>query len=248
MFKLKNVAASACAGFVLSFLISIVSIPTHSFFISARRGIVFAAVFALFAFAVEFVNNRFLSVETLSDSKDDAGKSSPSKTGSIVNITIDDENLTEDEAAPRFDVSENKKFFHGAESVVAPPSETDENENVPAEDSVSRQDSSVSKPKEVAEQLSEPVAQEKTDAAEFKPVPLGSDNSAHAQEIDALPDIGAFSGEQDDDGGVINDSDFAQEDSLEKLPSAPTDGKASVEQDTKTIASAIRTLLKKDEM
>lgn len=243
MFNLKNVAASAGVGFVLSFLISIIS--THRFFVASFRGIIFAVVFALLAFAAEFLNKKFLSVETLSDSKDEAGKKPVSKAGSVVNITIDDENLTEDEAAPNFDVSANKNFFNGGGS-VGTASKTEE---APAVDSLPKADSSVAanEPVENAVPVADSSAPEKTEP-EIKPAAASAEKASQSQEIDALPDIGVFSGESDDDGGVINDSDFAQTESSEKLPSAPTDGKVSVEQDTKTIASAIRTLLKKDEM
>lgn len=240
MFNLKNVAASAGVGFVLSFLISIIS--THRFFVASFRGFVFAVVFALLAFAAGFLNKRFLSVETLWDSKDEAGKKPFSKAGSVVNITIDDENLTEDEAAPNFDVSANKNFFNGGGSVETASKIEEKAEGVPDADSPS-----VDEPVETSVPAADSSAPEKTEP-EIKPVAMAAEKSAQSQEIDALPDIDVFSGESDDDGDVINDSDFAQSDSSEKLPSAPTDGKASVEQDTKTIASAIRTLLKKDEM
>ena len=246
MFNLKNVAASAVVGFVLSFLISIIS--THRFFVASFRGFVFAVVFALLAFAAGFLNKRFLSVETLLDSKDEAGKKPFSKAGSVVNITIDDENLTEDEAAPNFDVSANKNFFNGGGSVGTASKIEEKAEGVPDADSLPKADSpSVDEPVENSVPAADSSAPEKTEP-EIKPVAMAAEKSAQSQEIDALPDIDVFSGESDDDGDVINDSDFAQSDSSEKLPSAPTDGKASVEQDTKTIASAIRTLLKKDEM
>ncbi|WP_296012327.1 hypothetical protein [uncultured Treponema sp.] len=247
MFNLKNVAASAGVGFVLSFLISIIS--THRFFVASFRGIIFAVVFALLAFAAEFLNKKFLSVETLSDSKDEAGKKTVSKAGSVVNITIDDENLTEDEAAPNFDVSANKNFFNGGGSVGTASKIEEKTEEAPAADSLQKADSSVAanEPVENAVPVADSSAPEKIEP-EIKPAAASAEKASQSQEIDALPDIGVFSGESDDDGGVINDSDFAQTESSEKLPSAPTDGKVSVEQDTKTIASAIRTLLKKDEM
>lgn len=246
MFNLKNVAASAGVGFVLSFLISIIS--THRFFVASFRGIIFAVVFALLAFAAEFLNKKFLSVETLSDSKDEAGKKPVSKAGSVVNITIDDENLTEDEAAPNFDVSANKNFFNGGSSVGTASKIEEKTEEAPAADSLQKADTSVAvdEPVENAVPVADSSAPEKVEP-EIKPA-ASAEKASQSQEIDALPDIGVFSGESDDDGGVINDSDFAQTESSEKLPSAPTDGKVSVEQDTKTIASAIRTLLKKDEM
>lgn len=245
MFNLKNVAASAGVGFVLSFLISIIS--THRFFVASFRGIIFAAVFALLAFAAGFLNKRFLSVETLSDSKDEAGKKPVSKAGSVVNITIDDENLTEDETAPNFDVSANKNFFNGGGTAGMALKFEEKSEDAPATDSLQKADSSADEPVENAVPVADSSAPEKAEP-EINPAAASSEKAAQSQEIDALPDIGVFSGESDDDGGVINDSDFAQTESSEKLPSAPTDGKVSVEQDTKTIAGAIRTLLKKDEM
>ena len=246
MFNLKNVAASAGVGFVLSFLISIIS--THRFFVASFRGFIFAVVFALLAFVAGFLNKRFLSVETLLDSKDEAGKKPFSKAGSVVNITIDDENLTEDEAAPNFEVSANKNFFNGGGSVGTASKIEEKAEEVPDADSLPKADStSVDEPVENSVPAADSSAPEKTEP-EIKPAAMAAEKSVQSQEIDALPDIDVFSGESDDDGDVINDSDFAQSDSSEKLPSAPTDGKASVEQDTKTIASAIRTLLKKDEM
>lgn len=245
MFNLKNVAASAGVGFVLSFLISIIS--THRFFVASFRGIIFAVVFALLAFAAGFLNKIFLSVETLSDSKDEAGKKPVSKAGSVVNITIDDENLTEDEAAPNFDVSANKNFFNGGGSVGTASKFEEKTEDAPATDSLQKAESSTDEPVENAIPVADSSAPEKAEP-ENPVAATSSEKAAQSQEIDALPDIGVFSGESDDDGDVINDSDFAQTESSEKLPSAPTDGKVSVDQDTKTIASAIRTLLKKDEV
>lgn len=245
MFNLKNVAASAGVGFVLSFLISIIS--THRFFVASFRGFIFAVVFALLAFAAGFLNKRFLSIETLSDSKDEAGKKTVSKPGSVVNITIDDENLTEDEAAPSFDVSGNKNFFNGGGSVGTASKFEEKTEEAPVADSLPKADSSTDEFVENAVPAVDSNASEKAEP-EIKPAAASAEKASQSQEIDALPDIGVFSGESDDDSGVINDSDFAQSESSEKLPSAPTDGKVSVEQDTKTIASAIRTLLKKDEM
>ena len=241
MFNLKNVAASAGAGFVLSFLISIIF--THRFFVASFRGIIFAVVFALLAFTADFLNKKFLAVETLSDSKDETGKKTVPKAGSVVNITIDDENLTEDDAAPSFDVSANKNFFNCSGSVETA---SKNEENVSAVDSLPK-DSSADEPVENTVPVVDSAAQEQPES-EVKPVAVSSEKAVQSQDIDALPDIGVFSGKSDDDDDIINDSDFAQTESSEKFPSAPTDGKVSVEQDTKTIASAIRTLLKKDEM
>ena len=118
MFKVKNIVAGAVIGFVLSFLISIVS--THKSGTSFIRGIIFALVFAVISFAIDFVNGKFLEVETsLSDSVDEGTKKTGQRTGSVVNITIDDENLTEEDKAPSFDVSSNGNSSSKRKSTAA---------------------------------------------------------------------------------------------------------------------------------
>ena len=69
------------------------------------------------------------------------------------------------------------------------------------------------------------------------------------REIDSLPDIGGIS---DDSGSasepeVIDNSEFAREGQSVSAPSPLVDSSDVVKQDTKIIASAIRTILKKDE-
>ena len=69
------------------------------------------------------------------------------------------------------------------------------------------------------------------------------------REIDSLPDIGGIS---DDSGSaaepeVIDNSEFAREGQSVSAPSPLVDSSDVVKQDRKIIASAIRTILKKDE-
>ena len=73
------------------------------------------------------------------------------------------------------------------------------------------------------------------------------------QQIDELPDFAALAGgsESERDEGLISDSEFAEadpedEDNEERVSSSPR-GDIPVDYDSETIASAIRTLLKRDE-
>ncbi|MGN0729103.1 hypothetical protein [Treponema sp.] len=244
MFNVKNVASFSGFGFVLSFLISIVF--TGRFFVASFRALIFALLFGVLALVADFLNRRFLVVETLSDTSDETGKKNAPKAGSVVNITIDDENLTEDDGAPIFDVASNRGYFYGGEKKELNSASSDSvqedssagetmkaaAENAPAEFSENTENASVAEQPDAGEKTSE----------------ISAEKAVNAQEIDSLPDIGAFSDDSEGDINVISDSEFAQANSNEKLPSPPSDGKTSVNQDTKTIASAIRTLLKRDEM
>lgn len=251
MFKVKNIVAGAVIGFVLSFLISIIS--THKSGTSFFRGIIFALVFAIISFAIDFVNGKFLEVETsLSDSVEEGPKKTGQRTGSVVNITIDDENLTEEDKAPSFDVSFNGKSFATVQktSTEAPVSEPQPVSPVQPEAAPS-----------------EPVAAAPAEnkESEFTPVALGTPigenevvkndsgpkKNSGAQDIEELPDIGEFGDKDNDDDGsiapVINDSEFAQGGDV-SASAAMTEGAEVMKQDSKIIASAIRTLLKKEDM
>ena len=251
MFKVKNIVAGAVIGFVLSFLISIVS--THKSGTSFIRGIIFALVFAVISFAIDFVNGKFLEVETsLSDSVDEGTKKTGQRTGSVVNITIDDENLTEEDKAPSFDVSYNgNSFATVAKASTQPPV----SEPQPV--------SAVQPESAPSESVTDSPAENKN--AGFTPVTLGTPigenevvkndsgpkKNSGAQDIEELPDIGEF-GDKDDDGDgsvapVINDSEFAQGGDV-SASAAMTEGAEVMKQDSKIIASAIRTLLKKEDM
>ena len=118
MFNVKKAAVAAAVGFALSFLLSIVA--TGKFGMAFLRGIIFAAVFAAGAIAIDFLNSRFLSgeggefpslVPDVSQKK--AGAKSA---GNLVSIVIDDANLTEEPSAPDFDVSANGELLKHLDS------------------------------------------------------------------------------------------------------------------------------------
>lgn len=282
--KIKNIAVAAASGFVLSFLISIIS--THKGGTSLVRALIFAIVFGVLAFGIEFLNGKFLDVEpSITEGNDDSSKTA-SKAGSVVNITIDDENLTEEDKGPAFNVN-GGSFSYKASPLTAGPKATEvpvsagiagsaaavSNESsgaVKAVETASEKTESAEKSDSAATSSSAATAASSSSTEGFKPVELGTpikegevvkNDAASAKkgqavkEIDDLPDIGSFgSGSMMDDSvesesvaPVINDSEFAQSGDV-NASAAMTEGGDVLKQDTKIIAKAISTLLKKDEL
>ncbi len=290
MFKVKNIVFTALFGFVLSFLISIFS--THRLFTSLFRGIVFLLVFAIIGFLFDFLNSKFLEVDTSSFDSSPAPKAQAQKSGTRVNYVIEDEPLTEDESAPAFNVSSSVRgpVSYGNASVQmgnssAPASSSvDAVSQIAMENAVSSDNDNSSAASSAAAGIrgssasgtapvqTAPKEGSATAGDSFKPVSLGTpikknetvkndvspaDSGGKApanSELEDLPDIGEFqdaessrSGSSGQEVEVIRDSDFAQEGETMHTASAMTEGIESVNQNSKTIASAIRTLLKSDE-
>lgn len=259
MFNIKSIAKFAGAGFVLSFIISIFS--TQRFGVSLVRGLIFALVFGALAALICFLDSYFFDGtlgESDSSAKVSSETSSVPKSGSIVNITIDDESLTEEDKAPLFDISSKRMGF--ARNEVNPSKVV--NQVPPASTPVQAvPDAPVAKNEEIVqapEAAPAPVQEnvKTAEAPQFKPAPLQevtSKKPAVDNDIDTLPDIGDEMAGGDDDIGlsnsgasVVTDSEFA-ETGTDGKPVSIVDASDATKHDTKTIAEAIRTLLKKDE-
>ncbi len=133
----------------------------------------------------------------------------------------------------------------------------------PADTNESSQDSSfkpvaLGKPLEVA---SESSKNEKTESSQSKPADSVAETKnqlkkkakeAEKHEIDALPDLEGFEGDDNyvSDNDIIENSDFAQEsESNFSSSSGSIDGSTvTSNHDTETLAKAIHTVLKRDEM
>lgn len=263
MFNPKNLATSAAVGFVLSFLICVVS--THKFGVALLRGCIFALVFAALDFAIEFVYAQFLDDSQGSDSLEEKkpAQKSAGRSGSLVDITIDDENLTEDDQAPSFAVSANASGSvpYGKPPVIEDSPVVSSEPAVtagaaPVQNSVSAPDAPVAeksefKPVQLGQKIENvtPVNSTPEPASTSRKAQAAAEREASMREIDSLPDIGGIS---DDSGSasepeVIDNSEFAREGQSVSAPSPLVDSSDVVKQDTKIIASAIRTILKKDE-
>ncbi len=279
--KVKNITYPAVAGFALSFLISLLA--THRFGTSLLKGLLFAVVFAVLAFAIDFVWGRFLGEgDDVAEISGDVAKADKNL-GNKVDITIDDADLSDDGRGLAFAVDRNRAKLSDADTMDLRKNDV----LFAAESQGGRQSlfegpaasSSSSGPAVAA---GEAVAASPADEskAAFKPVSLGkpvsasgaSNPSASAPspvaekqagapakkastgnlELDALPDIGGFG----DDDNYVAESDMEESGALdESAPAysstaASSSGNASkaTEHDTETLAKAISTVLKRDEM
>lgn len=256
MFNSKNLIKSASVGFVLSFLISIIASGRVT--VALFRGLVFGVIFALLAFAVELVYRKFLDVGGGAEPSVVAEPvSKSSKRGSFVNITIDDENLTEDDNGPNFNVE--KTVGSSAEAFKRSPVVSEPLSSQPSNEPAASPAAPVADSGEVFSSAAPAAVSEKVEEAPKNLTPAqaaaakkAAKRAADVQEIDALPDIGGFmdgAAPENSDGDIIKNSDFAEEGTKAEAPSHTSlvgDGDVS-KHDTKVIASAIRTLLKKDD-
>ncbi len=276
MSKPKKIIIWAVTGFVLSFLISVIS--THKFGVSLLRALIVGLVFALMSLLVDFLNKKYLSVYDENASSEQPSTQDKGR-GNLVNFTVNDENLTEDENAPSFSVSMNKIPLD--DEKVSLQNSTDEN---PQENDSGTQTSSFtnSAPSQNSNKTDSAATQEQNSESSFRRVELGkkidssdfrdkinegsfsknsdsnSENSkndakktsADVQEIDSLPDFGDETEDSSsEDENIISMSDFAEE----GMETADSRGTNSADEskannfDAGTIASAIRTILKRED-
>ncbi len=279
--KLKKIILSFVIAFVASFLIGIIS--TRSFGFSLLKALIFGVIFALLAFGISFVNKKFLTVDSDSFSSDDYGSSnfSSRRTGNSVDITIDDENLTEDDEEAKFAVEMNKRELPESDLVnessvkaantssamgSSSPEVLEAAEPIGSTDSTGSSDIkeavSVNEKSETNDSAGseESNAGEKSQAALVREANLksnvsdsfASSNSKKHEDsfIDQLPDFGDLNvSDKSEMNDIAMDTEFAQESSV-KFSNDSSSKKSSAEEasknDASTIASAIRTLLKKD--
>ena len=273
--KVKNITYPAVAGFALSFLISLVA--THHFGLSLLKGLLFALVFAVLAFVIDFVWARYLGEgDDVSDISGDAPKADKGL-GNKVDITIDDADLSDDGKSLKFAVDRNRAKLSESDTqdlrkndvlfvaeskgerqslLDGPSAPPPDNGGAKAPAQAQNQKEAPSSFKPVS--LGKPLASAASSAPDSDPA-AGKDTSSSAKkssssggEMDALPDIGGF----DNDDNYVPEADLVDEapivsDSSDFTPAAPTSsGNASkaTEHDTATLAKAISTVLKRDEM
>ena len=267
MMKPKNIAISAIVGFVLSFLISIVA--THRFFRSLLRGGIFAVIFALLAIGIVYLYGKFLEDEAGSDLQSNASPKKTDKVGSVIDLTVSDENLTDDGQGPQFFVANNKHTLADEDTVVAnaqkapdvapkkaavAQSGADDGGAVPNAAPVesSTGDSTTGDQVFQSVDLGKPFTEKEAEPSATEGAAKKEEESLSDEEIDELPDIGNLesddSKEPPEDKEIIKDSDFAVAGKQKKSSNAEfPDGSNAKNHDAETMAKAIRTLLKKDE-
>ncbi len=102
--KIKNIIVPAVCGFILSFLISL--LVTGRFVPSLLRGLIFGLIFAALALLIDIVYGRFLDDGSAVDAIPEAGKPEAA-TGTHVDLTVGDADLTDDGDNLRFAVNNN---------------------------------------------------------------------------------------------------------------------------------------------
>lgn len=238
MFNPKVIAVAACVGFVLSFFSGLFSGIGFGFVLLRALG--FAVVFGLIAVAGSFVFNKFLNV-----TETDTTVNTEGKTGSVVDITIGENDLPKDENDPVFYVDnsyekENLNVNARANtkdtfSDVAPSNEEFVNQNV---------DTNPSSFEPLSSQNVETINSSETKVASTSDVNISSSPTVGAntsssgpvsdldEELDDLPDFNTVVKEVTKDTSMSGESRNAFPESTVK--------------DADVMAQAIRTMLSKD--
>lgn len=163
MLNSKNIAVMAGVGFVLSFLISILFAHTP-FGWALLRGLIFALVFGVLAVAIEFMYEKFLSDGEPGDIIADSPRAAGAQSGSKVDITIGETDLTEDGLGLSFAVNNNKHVLSERDTRSVA-------ENSARIDSISPAAGSAAQP--VQAPAAAPAAAPHPEPATFRPVTLG---------------------------------------------------------------------------
>lgn len=223
----KGITIAALIGFVLSFFIGLIS--DVSFGIMLLRAVIFAAIFGGLAAGIFLLFDKYLSGNN-STVDVPAESVSSNHTGSVVDITIDDEPLPDDGDGPDFNISNTSNTGN-----ISPISDSSGSvEDVTASEESVKEDTQVASSGEPA----------------FTPVKLGQTAEKVQQDIpeeslDVLPDISDIPVNLSaDQNSVLEDTDFALGGTGDdSVSSAKSTGNAM---DAETIAKAIKTVLSKD--
>lgn len=256
MINPKNICISASIGFFLSFIIGLFS-DVH-FSIVVLRAFIFALIYAVLTVGITFLYNRFLSSDSGGFSVDSDVSNQKVNAGNIVNIVVDDSNLPDENASPRFKVLNNHKAVsmeeadtvsNSSEKIIPSPA-VESVQSVPAAESVPASVTPASSESSAFKSLNLGTSQ----APEAVGQPKAENTSdgqkeAGSQQLDELPDIsemqnvpmGDVGSELDSPSGgeIVSDSEFATAGT--KLKEQPISG------DTSIMAKAIQTLLANDE-
>ncbi len=256
MINPKYISISAGLGFVVSFLIGLLS--GIGFGHVALRALVCALFFGMMSVGILFLNQKFLSDGQTDDL--DGSVEKMSQIGGVIEITVDDDRLPEEEQGPRFNVASTRPALR---QVGAATKDTvDAERQVP---------SPVSEPTPVPDGGHAGVPSQVETPAGFTPLGLAQVASAVAEQkqtkvapqpvapshaavpsasadLGELPDISTFGG--GDTAGVaagediVEDSEFAEADVPQKARSSVfPDGVPASEQSASLMAQAIRTVL-----
>lgn len=269
MINPKHICIAAGVGFVLSFLIGIFS--GIGILLVLIRALICAAIFAAVGTGGSILYQMFLS-DGQTESVSDTPVEKVSRAGGVVDITIGDENLLEDEQGPRFNVGRTRSALKAAEMVSAgmrtftPPPQAkpaafeqavpEPVQPVAQESAAPVADSEVQPAFQPMNLVAATTASEHmSPEAESAPEPVSAAQpvspvaASPSDDLEELPDIGAFAGDDEEDGGVndvVSDSEFATEDVPRPSRSSSGGGSFTTDQSAQVMAQAIRTILTKN--
>ncbi len=273
MFKPKRIIVPFALGFVLSFLISIIS--TKHFGHSLLRAFIWGVIIALLGLLFSFLWDKYLDT---GDSFTEEGAPVADKTtGSHVDITLADDNLSDDGKDLHFSVDLNRQHMDHEEEKKS-SQKTEASLSSASESSLSSEIQKEEKSFSSQSPAGSGEDSSSTGTSSFQPIKLGqkldtfpsmeemssSKKENHSlkddemKEIEDLPDIsemasggdslfGSEAGDDSSDYSSLSE-DFSD---VETTTAASLDyGKDRAEEakkhDTETMAKAIATLLKKD--
>jgi len=262
----KMCSFTAAAAFVLSFFIALIS--GAGFGISLLRAIILAVCFGALSVGISFVYDKFLNEKSYDGSSTESTSDSAPAIGNKVDITIDDEELQEDDETPKFVLTGQNQML-SSDDLKSKPMQVD---NINEE---SGHGSSYSKPQTASSAVSSSSSSKPSSsdspAPAFKPVSLGQSSELETDELPAIENTlgdGSFlrpDGEQDSEDSLdvlpdmgagtkaaeqtVTDSEFAVGGkTTSRLNEAMfPDGTMAESKDAVLMAEALRTVLKNGE-
>lgn len=235
----KLISVAAGAGFVLSFLIGLFSRVAFPYLV--LRALLFALLFAVAAAAISFVFKKFIDVPQ--GGTDEPSQAAQPATGGVVNITVDDDSLPDDEGSPQFSVGKNRPAFGGGA--------LSSDGGGRAVDDISARAAPAPSAQAPAAAAPAPSSDGQAAAQGFRPMALGtpvaSVSVSSDGSIDNLPEIGELNVGSAKGGEVISDSDFASSGTTSISASAGSGGGVAIEGNASLMAQAIRTVLAQED-
>ncbi len=213
----KMCSFTAAAAFVLSFFIALIS--GAGFGISLLRAIILAVCFGALSVGISFVYDKFLNEKSYDGSSTESTSDSASAIGNKVDITIDDEELQEDDETPKFVLTGQNQML-SSDDLKSKPMQVD-NINEESGHGSGYSKTQTASSSAVSSSVSSKPSSSDSPAPAFKPVSLGQSSEL---ETDELPAIENTLG----DGSFLrSDSEQDSEDSLDVLPDMGAGTKAA---------------------
>ena len=258
MISPKYISISAGLGFIVSFLIGVCS--GIGFGHVVLRALICALFFGVMTVGILFLNQKFLS-DGQTDADLDVPAEKMSRVGGVIDITVDDDRLPEEEQGPRFNVASTRPALRQTETAaeesadaaqpVSPVSETAPVSDGDRAGAPSQAEISAGFTPMGLAQVASAVADSKQAKVAQQPVaPSHAAAPTAGADLGELPDISTFGG--GDTAGaagedVVEDSEFAEADVPQKARSSVfPDGVPASEQSASLMAQAIRTVLARE--